>query len=386
MKNVEKIVKAILEEVRRDGDKALLKFTRKFDGVSLTTKSLRIPEEVLEESLNRVSVEFKQAVLKVKKNIEVFQRKVLPRSWMMTRQGMTLGEKCTPMESAGLYIPGGKFPYPSTVLMTAVPAQVAGVKRIAMVTPPGNVIHDVLAAAVMCGIKEVYSVGGAQAIAALAYGTETIPMVDMIVGPGNMYVAMAKKLVFGDVGIDSIAGPSEVIIIADDSVRSEYVVSDLMAQAEHSSGAEALLLTRSKKLAKVARHKIGRFPNIKIKVVNTMAEIIKLVNARAPEHVELLTRQARTLSKSITNAGAIFIGNYSPNAVGDYYAGPSHVLPTGGTARFSSGLSSADFMKRSSIIEYTQKALNKAAPDIIAIAEREGLKFHASSVIQRGRT
>ncbi len=385
MENVEKMVKSIIDEVRKDGDKALLKFTRVLDGFSLTSKSLQIPEEALEESLNRVSVEFKQAVLKVKKNIEVFQRKVLPKSWTMTRHGMTLGETYIPMESAGLYIPGGKFPYPSTILMTAVPAQVAGVKRIAMVTPPGNVTHDVLATAAMCGIKEVYSVGGAQAIAALAYGTETIPKVDLIVGPGNMYVAMAKRLVFGDVGIDSIAGPSEVIIIADDSVRTEYVVSDLMAQAEHSSGAEAILLTSSKKLAEVVKAKIGRFPNIKIKVVDTMAEIIRLTNAQAPEHVELLTRNARTLSKSITNAGAIFIGNYSPTAVGDYYAGPSHVLPTGGTARFSSGLSSAVFMKRSSIIEYTQKALNKAAKDIVAIAEREGLKYHASSVIQRGR-
>jgi len=385
MENIEKIVKAILEEVQKDGDKALLKFTRVFDGFSLTQKTLRIPEEALQESLNRVSVEFKQAVLKVKKNIETFQRRVLPKSWTITKNGVVLGEKYTPVESAGLYIPGGRFPYPSTVLMTAVPAKVAGVKRIAMVTPPGNVTHDVLATATMCGVTEVYSIGGAQAIAALAYGTETIPMVDMIVGPGNMYVAMAKKLVYGNVGIDSIAGPSEVIIIADDSVRSEYVVSDLMAQAEHASGSEALLLTRSKKLADVVKLKIGRFPNVKIKVIKTMEEIIAFTNARAPEHVELLTRDARTLSKKITNAGAIFIGYYSPTAVGDYYAGPSHVLPTGGTARFSSGLSSADFMKHSSIIEYTQKALGKAAQDIIALAEREGLKFHASSVIQRGK-
>lgn len=385
MENIEKMVKAILDEVQKDGDKALLKFTRVFDGFSLTAKTLRIPEEALEESLNRVSVEFKQAIIKVKKNIETFQRKVLPKSWSITRRGMTLGEKYTPVASAGLYIPGGKFPYPSTVLMTAIPAQVAGVKRIAMVTPPGNVTHDVLATAAMCGIKEVYSIGGAQAIAALAYGTETIPMVDMIVGPGNSYVAMAKKLVFGTVGIDSIAGPSEVIIIADDSVRSEYVVSDLMAQAEHASGAEALLLTTSKKLADIVKEKIGKFPNVNINVCKTMDEIIARTNARAPEHVELLTRDARTLSKKIINAGAIFIGYYSPTAVGDYYAGPSHVLPTGGTARFSSGLSSADFMKRSSIIEYTQKALGKAAQDIVSLAEREGLKFHASSVIQRGK-
>ncbi|MDD5492580.1 MAG: histidinol dehydrogenase [bacterium] len=385
MENVEKMVKAILEEVQKDGDKALLKFTRVFDGFSLTSKTLRIPEEVIEESLNRVSVEFKQAVLKVKKNIEVFQRRVLPKSWTITRGGVTLGEKYSPVESAGLYIPGGKFPYPSTVLMTAVPAQVAGVKRIAMVTPPGNVTNDVLATAAMCGITEIYSIGGAQAIAALAYGTETIPKVDMIVGPGNSYVAMAKKLVFGTVGIDSIAGPSEVIIIADDSVRSEYVVSDLMAQAEHASGSEAMLLTSSKKLADLVKTKIGKFPNVKIQVLKTMDEIIALTNARAPEHVELLTRDARTLSKKITQAGAIFIGHYSPTAVGDYFAGPSHVLPTGGTARFSSGLSSADFMKHSSIIEYTQKALGKAAQSIIALAEREGLKFHASSVIQRGK-
>jgi histidinol dehydrogenase len=385
MENIEKMVKAILEEVQKDGDKALLKFTRVFDGFSLTSKTLRIPEEVVEESLNRVSVEFKQAVLKAKKNIEVFQRRVLPKSWTITRGGVTLGEKYTPVESAGLYIPGGKFPYPSTVLMTAVPAQVAGVKRIAMVTPPGNVTNDVLATAAICGIKEIYSIGGAQAIAALAYGTETIPKVDMIVGPGNSYVAMAKKLVFGIVGIDSIAGPSEVIIIADDSVRSEYVVSDLMAQAEHASGSEAILLTSSKKLADMVKIKIGKFPNVKIQVLKTMDEIIALTNVRAPEHVELLTRDARTLSKKITHAGAIFIGPYSPTAVGDYFAGPSHVLPTGGTARFSSGLSSADFVKRSSIIEYTQKALGKAAQSIIALAEREGLKFHASSVIQRGK-
>jgi histidinol dehydrogenase len=385
MENIEKLVQTIIEEVRRDGDNALLKFTRVFDGFSLTPKTMRIPQEELEDSLNRVSVEFKQAVLKIKKNIEVFQRRVLPKSWSINRGGATLGEKYTPVESVGLYIPGGKFPYPSSVLMTAIPAQVAGVKRIAMVTPPGNVTHDVLATAVMCGITEVYSIGGAQAIAALAYGTETIPMVDMIVGPGNSYVAMAKKLVFGTVGIDSIAGPSEVIIIADDSVRTEYVVSDLMAQAEHASGSEALLLTRSKKLADVVKTKIGKFPNVTIKVIKTMEEIIALTNARAPEHVELLTKDARALSKKITQAGAIFIGYYSPTAVGDYYAGPSHVLPTGGTARFSSGLSSASFMKRSSIIEYTQKALGKAAQDIVALAEREGLKFHASSVIQRGK-
>ncbi|MDD5756129.1 MAG: histidinol dehydrogenase, partial [bacterium] len=300
MENIEKMVKAILDEVQKDGDKALLKFTRVFDGFSLTPKTLRIPEEALEESLNRVSVEFKQAIIKIKKNIETFQRRVLPKSWSTTSRGVTLGEKYTPVDSAGLYIPGGKFPYPSTVLMTAVPAQVAGVKRIAMVTPPGNVTHDVLATAAMCGIKEVYSIGGAQAIAALAYGTESIPKVDMIIGPGNTYVAMAKKLVFGTVGIDSIAGPSEVIIIADDSVRSEYVVSDLMAQAEHASGAEALLLTCSKKLADVVKHKIGKFPNVTIQVLKTMEEIISFTNARAPEHVELLTRDARSLSKKIT--------------------------------------------------------------------------------------
>jgi histidinol dehydrogenase len=383
MENVERIVKDIIAEVKRDGDKALVKFTRDFDGCSLEPRTMRISAEVLKDSINAVSREYIRALQKAIKNIENYQRKVLPKSWQKTSAGVTLGERYNPLESVGLYIPGGRYPYPSTVLMTAIPARVAGVKKIVMVTPPANISNDVLAAAWLCGVRDIYQVGGAQAIAALAYGTETIPRVDKIVGPGNAYVAMAKKLVFGDTGIDTIAGPSEVVIIADSNVKSEYVVADLMAQAEHGSGASARLLTPSKQLYKQVHAKIGRFSQVKLTLVKNMQEAVKLANQLAPEHVELLTKNAKTLSAGITNAGAIFIGNYTPTATGDYIAGPSHVLPTGGTARFSGGLSSADFVKRSSILNYTEKALWRAAGDIIAIAEREGLKFHAASVIQR---
>ena len=383
MDNIEKTVKDIIAEVKRDGDKALVKFTRDFDGCTIEPRNMRVSAEALKDSVNAVCKEYLRALQKAIKNIENYQRKVLPKSWQSTRAGITLGERYTPLGSVGLYIPGGRYPYPSTVLMTAIPARVAGVKKIVMVTPPANISNDVLAAAWLCGVREIYQVGGAQAIAALAYGTETIPRVDKIVGPGNAYVAMAKKLVFGDTGIDTIAGPSEVVIIADSSVKSEYVVADLMAQAEHGSGASALLLTPSRQLYKQVQSKIGRFAQVKLTLVKNMKEAIFLTNNLAPEHVELLTKDAKTLSAGLINAGAIFIGNYTPTSTGDYIAGPSHVLPTGGTARFSSGLSSADFVKRTSTINYTEKALWREAGDIIAIAEREGLKFHAASVIQR---
>ncbi len=383
MESIEKTVREIITEVKKDGDKAVLRFTRDFDGYSLNSVGLRLSDNALQDSVNKVSKEFLKALKKAKKNIEVFQRKVLPKSWQMTRNGITTGEKYSPIETVGIYVPGGKYPYPSTVLMTAVPAKVAGVKKIVMVTPPNNVNNDVLAAAYLCGVNEVYQVGGAQAIAALAYGTETIPKVDKIVGPGNVYVSVAKKLVFGDVGIDTIAGPSEVIVIADDSVKTEYVITDLMAQAEHGSGANALLLTCSAKLYKRVKAKIGHVKNVKLHLAENNQEIIAITDQQAPEHVEVLTRDAVSLSKKITNAGAIFAGAYSPTATGDYLAGPSHVLPTGRTARFASGLSSADFVKRSSLVSCTRQALQKNAKDIIALAEREGLKYHGASIIQR---
>lgn len=383
MKNVEKIVGKIIEDVRANGDKALLKYTRKLDGFSLNEGSLRIADEVVKDSVKKVSPQFLATLDKVKKNIERFQRRTLPKSWVSSRNGVTLGEKYTPLESVGIYIPGGKYPYPSTVLMTAIPAQVAGVKNIIMVTPPSNINNDVLAAACVCGVKEVFQVGGAQAIAALAFGTKTIPRVDKIVGPGNIYVAVAKKLVFGQVGIDSIAGPSEVIVVADDFAKSEFVIADLMAQAEHGSGASATLLTTSSRLYRRVKSKIAHHRNVKVKLIKDFDEIINEVNEEAPEHVELLVKDAKILGKKIKNAGAIFMGYYTPTATGDYVAGPSHVLPTDRAAHFSSGLDSADFVKRSSIIEYTSAALNKTAKDIITMAEREGFKYHAASVIQR---
>lgn len=383
MDTIEKIVRKIIEDVRKEGDKALLKYTKRFDGISLSTPVLRIPPEVVRESVDKVSPQLLATLRKVKKNIELFQQRTLPRSWHLKRNGMVVGEKYIPLERVGLYIPGGKYPYPSTVLMTAVPAKVAGVKNVIMVTPPKNITNDVLAAAYVGEVDEVYQVGGAQAVAALALGTRSIPRVDKIFGPGNAYVTMAKKLLFGEVGIDSLAGPSEVIVVADDSAKTAYVIADLMAQAEHGSGSSAVLFTNSKRIFSNVKKKTGHIKNVRLKFYNDIAEIIKQVNQSAPEHVELIVKDPRHVSDLVKNAGAIFIGPYSPTALGDYWAGPSHVLPTGTTARFSSGLSSADFFKRSSVIEYTAKRLLHSAADIITLAEREGLKYHAASILQR---
>lgn len=383
MDKIERIVRQIIKEVKEKGDRAVIRYTREFDGFSLKPQSLRIPQDVLQESVKRVSKQFLSSMQKAKKNIEFFQRHTLPKSWHLKKDGLILGEKFTPLAKVGIYVPGGRFPYPSTVLMTAVPARVAGVQTIIMVTPPKNMTNDVLAAAHICGVDEVYQVGGAQAIAALAFGTRTITKVDKIVGPGNAYVTMAKKLLFGEVGIDSLAGPSEVVVLADDSVKIEYVIADLMAQAEHGSGARAFLLTNSRKLYTQVKKKIGHARNIQTKFFNNMSEMIKRVNEIAPEHVELMVKNASRMVKDIKNAGAIFVGTYSPTALGDYWAGPSHVLPTGATARFASGLSCVDFCKRSSIIECAARYLNQAAQDIIVFAERERLKYHAASILQR---
>lgn len=383
MDRIERIVRQIIKEVREKGDKALIRYTREFDGFSLKPQALRIPQAVLRESVKKVSQQFLSSMRKAKKNIELFQRRTLPRSWQVKKDGLILGEKFTPLERVGVYVPGGRYPYPSTVLMTAVPAKIAGVQTVIMVTPPKNITNDVLAAAYICGVDEVYQVGGAQAVAALAFGTKTIARVDKIVGPGNAYVTMAKKLLFGEIGIDSLAGPSEVVVVADDYVKVEYVIADLMAQAEHGSGACASLYTNSKKLYTQVKRKIGHVKNVQAEFFADMSEIIERVNEVAPEHVELMVKDAPQTVKYIKNAGAIFVGAYSPTALGDYWAGPSHVLPTGSTARFSSGLSCADFFKRSSIIECTAQCLNQSAQDIIVLAEREGLKYHAASVLQR---
>jgi histidinol dehydrogenase len=395
---VEEVVRSILTKVREGGDEALISLTKKWDRVKLTPGSLEVSRREIEEAQHRVTSQELRSLKLAAKRIESFHRKKLPSSWSTSEEeGITLGQVVQPLERVGLYVPGGKAAYPSTVLMNAIPARVAGVKELIMSTPAirGEINPYVLVAANLTGINRIFKVGGAQAIGALAYGTETIPRVDKIVGPGNIYVATAKRQIFTKVGIDIIAGPSEILVLSDGSGEPAFIAADLLSQAEHDEQAISILITTSIAFAnKVKNNLISQLRELKrreiaevaiksngvIIVARDLTEAVDLVNQFAPEHLELAIKNTRAILKRIRNAGAIFLGNYSPEAVGDYLAGPNHVLPTGGTARFSSPLGVEDFLKRSNVIFFKKKRLQDLSEDIIRIANLEGLDGHAKAV------
>lgn len=387
----------ILQAVKAEGDEAVLRFTEQFDGVRLG--QMKVMSEEISTAISQVSSEVLQALEEAAENIRAFHEKQARQSWMQTSPtGTILGQLIRPLKRVGIYVPGGRAAYPSSVLMNALPAKVAGVQEIVMVTPPdreGNIDPGVLAAAKTAGVTEIYKVGGAQAIAALTYGTSTIQPVDKIVGPGNIYVALAKREVFGFVDIDMVAGPSEIVVLADESADPAYIAADLLSQAEHDPMASAVLVTSSQTLAKQVQEELQNqlveLPRRDIAeasirdfgaicVVSDLEEGIKVVNQLAPEHLELMIRDPFDHVGKIENAGAIFLGEYSSEPVGDYFAGPNHVLPTNGTARFSSPLNIDDFIKKSSLISYSRTDLLKNGPKIIALAESEGLTAHARAI------
>ena len=394
-------VAAIIRDVRTRGDAALIDYTARFDGVQMRPSELRVPEETLHRSALQVDSLVLESLREAIQNVRAFHEHQREESWEIhPAEGVRLGQRINPIARAGLYVPGGTAAYPSSVVMNVVPAQVAGVRQILVTTPPRTLAENpaVAAALVELNITEVYAVGGAQAIAALAYGTETVPRVDKITGPGNKYVAAAKKLVFGAVGIDSIAGPSEVVIIADDSARADFVAADLLAQAEHAEDASAILLTTSEDLARATAAEVKRQAALlprqaiverslaaygAIVLVAGLEEACSIANELAPEHLELMTNDVEAVATQIREAGAIFFGPNTPEAVGDYLAGPNHVLPTGGAARFSSALGVYDFVKRTSLLRYSSEAIKRSAGRIAALAAVEGLDAHARSALIR---
>jgi histidinol dehydrogenase len=392
-------VQTVIDTVKRDRDKAVFAYTRAFDHVEINASNIRVTEQEIEEAIKEVKPELLEVMKKSLKNIQEFHEKQRQYSWFDSKpNGTILGQKVTALESAGVYVPGGKAAYPSSVLMNIIPAKVAGVDRIVMVTPPGKdgkVNPVTLTAARLAGVAEVYKVGGAQAIAALAFGTESIPRVDKIVGPGNIFVALAKKAVYGHVNIDSIAGPSEILVLADESANPRFVAADLLSQAEHDELASSILVTTSMELAQKVSEEAERFTSqlsrseiIRksldqygyILVADSMKEAIETVNEIAPEHLEIVTKNPFEDMTKIRHAGAIFIGEYSSEPLGDYFAGPNHVLPTNGTARFFSALSVDDFIKKSSIVYYSKEALHEVHQDVEAFANAEYLTAHANSV------
>jgi histidinol dehydrogenase len=395
-------VAEIISQVKNRGDAALVEYTKRFDGVELKRDGLRVSERELRETAASVDKNVLAALREAIRRIRIFHERQREVSWDLegTNHGVRLGQRITPIERAGLYVPGGTASYPSSVVMNAVPAQVAGVERIVVVTPPKTLAENpaVAAALVELELFEVYTIGGAQAIAALAYGTETIPRVDKITGPGNKYVAAAKRLVFGAVGIDSIAGPSEVVIIADSSARADFIAADMLAQAEHSEDASSILITTDERLAReVLRElelQLERLPRKPIAaeslqrygaviLVDSLDQACDLVNELAPEHLEIIADEGDELVGRIKHAGAVFLGAYTPEAVGDYFAGPNHVLPTGGSVRFSSALGVYDFIKRTSILKYSHEELQSTAGMIATLATAEGLDAHARSALIR---
>ncbi len=379
-KRVQEKVRKIIEDVRSFGDEAILKYTRKFDRVKLTTKQLKVSETEISGAFQNIEPQFVSMLKVIIDNISKFYTKQLKKSWKIKgEEGTSLGEKITPLGKVGIYIPAGTVPLISTVYMTVIPAKIAGVGRIILTSPPnkyGSVDPYILAVANLLKVDEVYKIGGAQAIAALAFGTKTVPRVDKIVGPGNIYVNEAKRQVFGYVDVDMLAGPSEIVVLANNFSHPDFIAADLEAQLEHAGGL-AILVTPSKKLARTMKKRLSRGY---VFVVKNLQEGAEIINRIAPEHLEIMIKNPRKILKKIKNAGAIFLGPYSPVALGDYAAGPSHVLPTCGTARFSSGLSISDFMKRSHVIFYTKKALEKIRQPIEKIAELEKLDKHIQSV------
>ncbi len=394
-------VRLILQSVRRRGDAALLAYARRFDSITMRPADLRVTTAEVRSAYSKAGKVFVKAAQAAINNIKQYQERLRPLSWRRTmRPGVVLGQLVRPMRRVGLYVPGGEAPLVSTVMMTAVPAKVAGVEEIALCTPDRGKGIDprILVAADLAGVKEVYRVGGAQAIGALAYGTRSIPAVDMIAGPGNRWVVLAKKLVFGDVGIDMLPGPSEALVVADDSASATWVAWDLLSQAEHAGDETAILVTPSQRLAKavskelalrlktlprraIATRSLKKFGLIVL--VKDLESAMRVVNLLAPEHLQLMVRQPDAWLPKVRNAGAIFVGAHTPVALGDFIAGPSHVLPTGGTARFASGLSVVDFMTSSSIVRYERSALEQAEEELVPIAQAEGLSAHRDSLLVR---
>ena len=392
---------SVVRDVEAHGDVALINYTARFDGVTLTQDTLQANRQMIEDLAAQVDGKIIASMREAIANIRHFHQQQIARDWEMeAANGVRLGQRVSPLDIVGLYVPGGSAAYPSTVMMNAIPAQVAGVARIVVVTPPAQFAKSPVIAAVLRELElfEVYTVGGAQAVAALAYGTETLPRVDKIVGPGNQYVAAAKKLVYGIVDIDSLAGPSEIIVIADDTARADFVAADLLSQAEHSEDAAAILITPSLQLAEAVHDEIVRQTAQLSRreiiaqsladfgaliVVASLDAACDLANRIAPEHVEVMTQDSEATALRLHHAGAIFIGDYSPEPVGDYFAGTNHVLPTGGTARFSSALGVYDFLKRTSIIRYTRAELLRTAEAIDRLARAEGFDAHARAATIR---
>lgn len=396
-KKVTQIVSEIIENVKENGDKAVKEYTEKFDG-SLP-EYYEVPQDVINDALEEADEDFVNALLNAMENIAEFHNRQRQQGFVDTKEnGVMLGQRVRGLERVGLYVPGGTAAYPSSVLMNAIPAKIAGVKEIIMVTPPlkdGTPNKDILVAAAVCGVDRVFMMGGAQAVAALAFGTETIPRVDKIVGPGNIFVATAKKLLYGQVDIDMIAGPSEILVMADETADPKFVAADLMSQAEHDKLASAILLTTSEEIADRTIAEIERQAQYlsRKEIIEKSLEdygviiicdcphcAVELANAIAPEHLEVLMKNPTEYIGKLDNAGSVFLGNYASEPLGDYYAGPNHVLPTSGTARFFSPLSVSSFIKRSSYIYYTEEALREAKDDIVLIAEKEGLTAHANAI------
>ena len=397
-------VNKIVDDVRAKGDEAVFHYTSAFDGVNFTAETLEVTEDEFDQALGQVDDKVLAAIRQAIANVRSFHREQLPKSWLTYREhGSMLGQSCIPLERVGIYVPGGTATYPSSVIMNAVPAAVAGVKEIIMVVPPskdGSVNPYVLTAAREAGVTRIFKVGGAQAIAALAFGTQLIPQVDKITGPGNIFVTLAKKAVYGHCGIDMLAGPSEILIVADHTADPSYIAADMLSQAEHDVLASSILITDSenladqvmaevqKQLAQLPRQEIAQAAlerNGLILLVTDMMKAMELANLSAPEHLEILTEQPFAMLPYVRNAGAVFLGPYSPEPLGDYLAGPNHVLPTGGTARFYSVLNVETFMKKTSIIAYTKEALTAVSHHVITLAESEGLAAHANAIRVRGK-
>lgn len=395
-------VNEILDNVKKNGDRALFEYTHKFDKAQINENNILVTKEEIDEAYEQMDDELLGVIRRAIANIKKYHEKQKRNSWIdCDEEGIILGQKVTPLESVGVYVPGGKAAYPSSVLMNVIPAKVAGVKRIAMVTPPnaqGKVYYNTLVAANEAGVTEIYKVGGAQAIAALAYGTKSIKKVDKVVGPGNIYVALAKKAVYGHVSIDSIAGPSEILVLADETANPRFVAADLLSQAEHDEMASAILVTTSKDLATKVSEEIDKFVQVLarknilekslenygyILIAQSMEDAIDTANEIASEHLEIVTKDPFNTMTKIKNAGAIFLGEYSSEPLGDYFAGPNHILPTNGTAKFFSPLNLDDFVKKSSIISYSRQALEPVSDDIIKFAKSEGLTAHANSIAVR---
>jgi histidinol dehydrogenase len=384
-KKIQKIVEQVIASVRKDGDRALVRLAKRFDGVTLTPSTIRVPRSEIKGSLGRITRENRQALIACAKRIRLFheaERKRIPGSWAVKKGGVRLGQIFSPIASVGIYVPGGRFSYPSTLLMTAIPARLAGVKRIAVVTPPARLSDEILAAASLAGVDEIYQVGGPGALAALAVGTKVIPKVDFILGPGNALVTEAKRQLFGEVGIDLLAGPSELVVVADDSASVTYIAADMAAQAEHDPDSRSYLVATSKDLLSQVKSLLPSelLKRCEFEKARDLADAARKANERAGEHVEILVKDVEAVLKILKNGGAIFIGPGSPAVMGDYWAGPSHVLPTGRSARFGSGLSVLTFLKHSSLIEISDAAYRRGWQSAHQMAEMEGLSQHAHSL------